>query len=144
MNDKLFIGVYPCGLVYADKSKISGGDYKRVAFLHYDTLKLDMEKDCPAHLRLRIKADAKKMRDRAGTYFQISSSGQTVLLGDKMTTEEKVANLEKSARHYFNLYFEAAKNGTILEYRAAYENWKSACADVSAAVEALAREGNHF
>lgn len=79
LSARLFAGVYPCGIVYADRGRERGGDYARLAFLPYATLRLQVEKDCPAALRALIEADAK--RYRAGEELQISSSGQTVRLG---------------------------------------------------------------
>lgn len=43
-RDRLFSGVYPCGIVYADRYREKGGDYARLAFLPYDTLQLSMPK----------------------------------------------------------------------------------------------------
>lgn len=80
-NNRLFIGVYPCGLVYADRSVERNGDYKRLAFLPYATLKLEIEADCPFVLERDIVRDAGMMQKLAGTHFQISTCGQTVLLG---------------------------------------------------------------
>ncbi|MGA2107227.1 MAG: hypothetical protein ABSH25_06250 [Syntrophorhabdales bacterium] len=80
-DNRLFIGIYPTGVSYADRSREECGDYKRLAFLNFHTLALDIEKDCPADLRERIVADASTIQARRGQQFQTSTSGQTVTLG---------------------------------------------------------------
>jgi hypothetical protein len=39
-DDPLFIGLFPTGFSYADRTREEQGDYKRIAFLPYDTLEL--------------------------------------------------------------------------------------------------------
>lgn len=80
-SDRLFIGTYPCGLVYADRATEAHGDYKRLAFLPYSTLKLEMEKDCPTDLQARILAHAATLQAKRGEQYQVSTCGQTVTLG---------------------------------------------------------------
>lgn len=80
INARLFIGKYPCGLVYADRSVEEGGDYKKLAFLPYHGLKL--ETYCPRTHPLyeAIKRDAATVQALAGQEYQVSSCGQTVRL----------------------------------------------------------------
>ena len=78
---RLFAGVYPCGVVYADKQREKGGDYARCAFLSYSSLQLQIERDCPAVLRDEIIKDAAAIQARRGERFSISSCGQSVVLG---------------------------------------------------------------
>ena len=80
IKDRLFIGVYPCGLVYADRSIEEHGDYAQIAFLSYDTLILDIGRS-RSPLLDAIRADAEKIQNRKGEKFQISTSGQYVILG---------------------------------------------------------------
>jgi hypothetical protein len=80
-GDRLFVGAYPCGLVYADKLVEVNRDYKRLGFLSYATLKLELEKDCPPELAERIKADAAVLQRQPGKPFQVSTAGQTIILG---------------------------------------------------------------
>lgn len=80
-DTRLFIGVFPTGLSYADRTKERDGDYKRLAFLSFHTLELEVERDCPADLRARIEADALKLQNRRGEQFQVSTCNQTVRLG---------------------------------------------------------------
>lgn len=90
-QDRLFVGVYPCGLVFADRSDESSGDYARLAFLSYDTLKLDLKPTCPADLRARIEQYALDMKSKRGEEFQISTCGQTVRLGRLAQPEQALA-----------------------------------------------------
>lgn len=80
-NDRLFIGVYPGGVVYADRKKTVQGDYARVGFLPYDSLEFKAERGADAKLVAEARAHAEKIAARRGEPFSISSSGQTVILG---------------------------------------------------------------
>jgi CO dehydrogenase/acetyl-CoA synthase beta subunit len=73
--------VYPTGIVYADRFVEEGGDYKRLAFLPYATLQLDVRKSCPQDLRKQIEEDASKIQARRGERFEVSTAGQSVVLG---------------------------------------------------------------
>lgn len=84
IQQRLFIGVYPCGLVYADRSREENGDYVKLAFLPYDTLELDLKSACPEDLGSHIKSDALHMQSMRGQKYRISSTGQTVTLGSKV------------------------------------------------------------
>jgi hypothetical protein len=79
----LFIGLYPCGISYADRTKEQHGDYKKLAFLPYSSLVLEVEKDCPKDVLKQIESHADTIIARRGQQFQISACGQTVLLGGK-------------------------------------------------------------
>jgi hypothetical protein len=81
LSDRLFAGCYPCGIVYADRAREVGGDYKRLAFLSYRTLVLEVENDCPEALRRHIVQDAARYQAMPGEPLQISTCGQTVILG---------------------------------------------------------------
>jgi len=83
VDERLFIGVTPTGIVYADRSREIDGDYARCAFLPFDTLALDVSPKCPEELRGPIRADAATIIARRGEKFAISSSDQTVVLGSK-------------------------------------------------------------
>lgn len=78
---RIFCGIFPAGLLWADRERIHQGDYKRLAFLPYRTLLLDIERDCPTELREIIESEAADIIDRRGEAFQVSTAGQTVLLG---------------------------------------------------------------
>lgn len=77
----IFIGVTPCGLSYADRTREEDGDYKRLAFLPYKSLTLEFRSDCPESFRVLIRQDAEEMQARRGEQFEVSTSGQTITLG---------------------------------------------------------------
>lgn len=80
-EDRLFIGVFPAGISYADRSRERHGDYVRLAFLSYATLVLDVERGCPADLRARIEQHAATLQAKRGELFQTSQCGHSVRLG---------------------------------------------------------------
>ena len=82
-SERLFIGVYPAGISYADRSREKHGDYARCAFLPFGSLKLEVEPDCPSALRALIVKDAAKIQARRGEQYVVSGSGQTVRLGGR-------------------------------------------------------------
>ena len=82
--DRLFIGVFPCGISYADRQSEVNGAYKKVAFLPYATLALEFRAACPEELRDEIVADAARIQAKRGQWFQISASGQGIILGGKL------------------------------------------------------------
>ena len=81
-QERLFIGCYPTGIVYADCAHEVGGDYKTLGYLNYRTLVLDLKPGCPAELAELIQADATKMQAMRGQFFPISTCGQGVTLGE--------------------------------------------------------------
>ena len=81
LSDRWFSGINPAGIVYADRAIEIDHDYKRVAFLPYATLELEIA-DPASPLLDRVKADAAAMQARRGEQFRISTCGQTVLLGE--------------------------------------------------------------
>lgn len=78
--DSLFIGCFPTGLSYADKNKSEHGDYKRIAFLFFDTLELKVYDHNSPHLSY-VEEHAYSLRERRGEEYQTSTSGQTITLG---------------------------------------------------------------
>lgn len=83
MSDRLFIGLYPTGFVYADRVRERNGDYLTLARLPYRSLKLEWSRGVkvPLELRKEIEEHAFKMQSRAGEEIKISTAGQTVKLG---------------------------------------------------------------
>lgn len=82
LSDRLFIGMYPTGIVYADRAHEIDGDYARIAFLPYSTLQLRWApgvRELPPELRRAVEDDS--MRYKRGDLLEVSSSGQTVRLG---------------------------------------------------------------
>ena len=80
-NARLFIGVFPGGISYADSTVEEHGDYKKLAFLPYDTLVLDLKPGVSAALAKAIKAHAATIRARKGQHFATDTSGHYVVLG---------------------------------------------------------------
>jgi hypothetical protein len=79
---RLFAGVYPAGIVYADRARERGGDYLKLAFLPFRSLVLEWEGvSMPDELRAEITRDAERIAERRGQDFQVSTSGQVVRLG---------------------------------------------------------------
>jgi hypothetical protein len=82
MNDhRIFSGFFPCGIVYADRHNEVAGDYKRLAFLPYTTLTLEIERDCPDSLRKQIERDAATFQARRGERQQIAGN-MSITLGE--------------------------------------------------------------
>lgn len=80
MTDRLFIGIYPGGIVYADREREKYGDYLRAAFLPYHSLELVMSACDPALVQ-PIKDHAATIQARRGEQFKIDCAGHTVVLG---------------------------------------------------------------
>jgi hypothetical protein len=78
---RVFIGVFPGALVFADREREEHGDYKKLASLPYHTLELEWGKDVPPDIREWIIRDAAHYQAKRGDDFQISQCGQTVRLG---------------------------------------------------------------
>jgi hypothetical protein len=98
-RDRLFSGVFSTGIGYADRTVERHGDYKRLAFLSFGTLALDIEPDCPNELRSIIIEQAAEIQAKRGQQFLISFSGQTVVLGAAGAADEKIlCELESIAR----------------------------------------------
>jgi len=81
MTDRLFIGIFPGGIVYSDRHHEKDGDYKRLAFLPYHELTLKLESDCPAVMVGEIRQHAQTIINRRGQQFSVSTCNQTVTLG---------------------------------------------------------------
>jgi hypothetical protein len=78
-NPRMFAGCYPCGIVYADRFVEVAGDYKRVAFLPYSTLNLEID-DPKSPILEQVKADAAQYV--AGQPFQVAGNYR-IILGEK-------------------------------------------------------------
>lgn len=86
-SERIFSGVYPTGIVYADRWNDRGGDYKRLAFLSFGKLELMIEDDCPVLLADIIRSDASSIQSMVGQSYRISTCGQTVRLGHQLEKE---------------------------------------------------------
>ena len=83
LNERIFVGKFPCGLGFADRMTERDGDYARLAFLSYATLELEFDAKCPEGMKAWITEFAAKIQARKGEQYQISSSGQTITLGSR-------------------------------------------------------------
>lgn len=79
MSPEIFACIMPTGIWYSDKTREEHGDYKVLGHLLFRNLQLHIEKDCPDKFRKEIEEDAVKYK--VGEPLQISSSGQTIMLG---------------------------------------------------------------
>ena len=79
-KQRIFIGIYPTGILYADRQREVQGDYARLAFLPW-SLVPEFARDCPPELRPEIEAHMATVQARRGEDFEVSGCGQTVLLG---------------------------------------------------------------
>ena len=82
VTDRLFCGIYPGGIVYADRAIEEDHDYKRVAFLAYDDLALRID-DPNSPLLGQVKQDALYFQTRRGQRFPISGNSG-VILGSRL------------------------------------------------------------
>lgn len=81
LRDRIFVGCYPEGLVYADKLVELHGDYRGLAFLSYRLLKLTVYDECPGYLVPVVCELAQAVIDRRGERYEVSGCGQYVILG---------------------------------------------------------------
>lgn len=82
MSDpRLFIGVFPTGIGYADRTVERDGDFARLGFLSFRTLDLEIEDDCPEDLASDVRRHAATIQAMRGQDYQVSTVGQTVRLG---------------------------------------------------------------
>jgi hypothetical protein len=83
-RERLFAGVFTTGISYADRTVEEHGDMKRLAFLDFGTLQLEVRPDCPSDLRPLIETDAAAIQAKRGEQYQVSAAGQTVTLGHRL------------------------------------------------------------
>lgn len=76
---RLFIGIYPTGVVYADRHQEQNRDYKRLAFLPYKELTLEWSPDVPDELRKRIERHAQTIICRKGQPFDLGACSPIIL-----------------------------------------------------------------
>ena len=89
MHPRLFAGVYPCGIVYADRSRQRHGDYLRIAFLPFRTLRLEWDPGVkiPLDLHAAITRDAAALEAKRGELYPVSACDQFVRLGEPLPTD---------------------------------------------------------
>lgn len=78
-EDALFSCCMPCGFTWCDRTKEEHGDYKRIAFMPYDTMKLEIHS--PRNFLIpRVKEDAARLIALTGTRYAIAGN-VTITLG---------------------------------------------------------------
>lgn len=84
LNEVVGQYVYPTGIVYADRTRDDPAtkDYKRLAYLNYETLQLDLEPDLQGDLLDYIIASAAKIQNMRGQSFQ-TAGNTSVILGQQ-------------------------------------------------------------
>ena len=80
-EQRLFSGVYPTGIYYADRKKQKNGDYMKIGFLSFATLELKVYNNPDKELKDLMFTDAAAIQARRGEKFQKTTSGQFVILG---------------------------------------------------------------
>ena len=81
-KSSLFVGCFPTGLVYCDRQIEVNGDYKRIAYLNYGTLKLEID-DPKSPLLPLVQEDAARMQARRGELFAIAGNMSVTLGGGR-------------------------------------------------------------
>lgn len=81
MEDVVGQYLYPTGIVYADKTRDDPAtqDYKRLAYLNYASLQLDLEGDLKGELRAYVISEAAKIQGMRGQSFQIAGNASVIL-----------------------------------------------------------------
>lgn len=79
--DRLFCCCMPTGWVWSDREVEEHGDYRRLAYMNYGTLELDLEPRVPKELERRIMADAFELSQRRGERYAIACN-ITITLGE--------------------------------------------------------------
>jgi len=95
LTESLFIGIRPAGISYADRAREEHGDYARVAFLDYDTLTFKAEAGALPELVEEARKHAEGIQALRGQPFEVSTCGQTVLLG-RLLAPASPANPDKN------------------------------------------------
>ena len=81
MNEIVGQYCFPTGIVYADKTREdpTTHDYKRLGYLNYGTLILDLEPDCKRDLAQYVTTQAAKLQAMRGQRFSIAGNMQVIL-----------------------------------------------------------------
>lgn len=80
---RLFCGVFSTGIRWADRTVECDGDYKHLTFMPFATLQVEFQRDCPIDMRCVIEVEVAGFQKHRGEKFDVSSCGQTVILGDR-------------------------------------------------------------
>ena len=86
-DDRLFTYVAATGIAYCDRGRTVDGDFARIGFLPFSTLRPEIASDCPEGLRERVVRDMAGIQARRGEDYRNSTAGQTVTLGYALAAE---------------------------------------------------------
>lgn len=78
--DRLFIGMYPEGVVYADRKREEHGDYRQLAFQSYRTGAIEWAKG-RVHPAFRELIEEDAATRPAGTVVRVDTAGHTRTIG---------------------------------------------------------------
>ena len=81
LETRLWCGCYPTGWVWCDQAIERRGDYRRLAYMAYSRLELELEPDCPEKWKPLLASEAAKLQARRGQAYPVTTCGQTVTLG---------------------------------------------------------------
>jgi|SRR5215213_1063655 len=81
MNEIVGQYCFSTGLIYADRTRDDPRtqDYKRLAYLNYASLQLDLEPDCKGELADYVKTEAAKIQAMKGELFSIAGNMKVIL-----------------------------------------------------------------
>jgi hypothetical protein len=81
MNEIVGQYSFPTGIVYADRTRDDPRtqDYRRLAYLNYASLQLDIEPDCKGELADYVKTEAAKIQAMQGQLFSIAGNMKVIL-----------------------------------------------------------------
>lgn len=87
MNEIVGQYCFPTGIVYADKTREdpTTRDYKRLGYLNYATLILELEPDCKGDVAHYLTAEAATIQAMRGQRFSIAGNMQVTLGSDIAT-----------------------------------------------------------
>jgi hypothetical protein len=80
LKERLFCGIFPTGWSWADRAIEEHGDYQTVAYMSFEKLELEIRKP-GSPLVPMIQKHAEELQAKRGQQYQVSTCGQTVMLG---------------------------------------------------------------
>lgn len=104
-SERLFVGCFPTGFSFADRSRERHGDYVKLARIPYTTLEIEWEKDCPAEFKPLIEAQAADLRSRRGESYPIAGNAYAILGGDQSLFAGIPASPADSVEDFLRRYY---------------------------------------
>jgi hypothetical protein len=81
--ERIMCGVFPTGWSWADTAVERDGDYRKLAYMSFSKLELELQPDCPPEFKPYLEAEAAKLQARRGERYVVSTCGQYVTLGER-------------------------------------------------------------